>query len=209
MSDLTHLDEGGRARMVDVGAKPVTARAARAAAEVRMQAATLRRIRDSDLAKGDVLTVARIAAIQAAKRCAELIPLCHTLPLDTLEVVFTLDEALPGVRIETSAKTQGRTGVEMEAMTAAAVAALSIYDMCKALDRGLLIENLRLLYKEGGRSGAWTREREPAPKPLRKPPQEPAQKQPQQPQESASKPPPPALKPPQKPPRKNARSTPP
>lgn len=179
MSDLTHIDEGGRARMVDVGAKPVTARRATAAAEVRMQAATLRRVRDNDLAKGDVLAVARIAAIQAAKRCDELIPLCHTLPLDTLDVVFALDEALPGVRIETSAKTQGRTGVEMEAMSAAAVAALTIYDMCKALDRGLLIENLRLLHKEGGRSGAWTREREPAL---------------QQAQES---------------PRKNARSTPP
>ena len=158
VSDFTHIDEGGRARMVDVGAKPVTARAATAAVEVRMQAATLRRIRDNDLVKGDVLGVARIAAIQAAKRCDELIPLCHTLPLDTLDVAFTLDEALPGVKIETRAKTQARTGVEMEAMTAAAVAALSIYDMCKALDRGLLIENLRLLRKQGGRSGIWTQE---------------------------------------------------
>ena len=179
MSDFTHIDEGGRARMVDVGAKPVTARAATAAVEVRMQAATLRRIRDNDLAKGDVLGVARIAAIQAAKRCDELIPLCHTLPLDTLDVAFTLDEALPGVKIETRAKTQARTGVEMEAMTAAAVAALSIYDMCKALDRGLLIDNLRLLRKEGGRSGIWTQE--PGRQPPRPSPREAAPKHTQKP----------------------------
>ncbi len=158
MSDLTHIDGHGRARMVDVGAKAVTARLATAMAQVRMQNSTLERIRDNDFAKGDVLAVARIAAIQAAKRCDELIPLCHSLPLDDLAVSFDLDEALPGVRIETTARVHGRTGVEMEALTAASVAALAIYDMCKAVDRGLVIENLCLLRKEGGRSGTWVRE---------------------------------------------------
>lgn len=157
MSELTHIDEHGRAAMVDVGAKPVTARAATAGARVRMASETLRKIRDNSHSKGDVLAVARIAGIQAAKRCDELIPLCHSLPLDDLALQFTLDEALPGVTIEATAKVHSRTGVEMEALTAASVAALTIYDMCKAVDRGMVIENLCLLRKEGGRSGLWER----------------------------------------------------
>lgn len=158
MSDFSHLGSDGRARMVDVGDKPVTDRLAVAGAAVRMQPATLEQVRANDLAKGDVLAVARIAAIQAAKRCDELIPLCHTLPLDNLSVDFALDDALPGVRIRCTARVRGRTGVEMEAMTAAAVAALTIYDMCKSVDRAMLIESVALLRKEGGRSGTWQRE---------------------------------------------------
>ncbi|MFT7287832.1 MAG: cyclic pyranopterin phosphate synthase [Halieaceae bacterium] len=157
MMTLTHLDAEGRARMVDVGDKPVSARLAVAAAAVRMQADTLALLRSGSLPKGDVLTVARIAGIQAAKRCDELIPLCHSLPLDALSVDFVLDPALPGVLIETTARVKSRTGVEMEALTAASVAALTIYDMCKAVDKGMVIEGLRLLRKEGGRSGVWER----------------------------------------------------
>ena len=158
MSDFSHVGSDGRARMVDVGDKPVTDRLAVAAAAVRMLPETLARVQANDLAKGDVLAVARIAAIQAAKRCDELIPLCHTLPLDDLGVEFEFDEALPGVRIRCSARVRARTGVEMEAMTAAAVAALTIYDMCKAVDRGMQIEAVTLLRKEGGRSGVWQRD---------------------------------------------------
>jgi cyclic pyranopterin phosphate synthase len=123
-----------------------------------MQASTLAAIRENSFAKGDVLGVARIAGIQAAKRCAELIPLCHSLPLDDLQVDFELNDSLPGVTIETTARVHGRTGVEMEALTAASVAALTIYDMCKAVDKSMLIENTRLLRKEGGRSGVWIRD---------------------------------------------------
>lgn len=158
MTTLTHLDAEGQARMVDVGDKPVTARLAVAASSVRMRAETLAAIRDNSLAKGDVLAVARIAAIQAAKRCAELIPLCHGLPLEDLQIEFALDDDLPGVQIETAARVHARTGVEMEALTAATVAALTIYDMCKAVDKYMLIENTRLLRKEGGRSGVWVRD---------------------------------------------------
>jgi cyclic pyranopterin phosphate synthase len=160
MSELTHVGGDGRARMVDVGDKPVTARLASAEATVRMQSATLERIEANEFAKGDVLGVARIAAIQAAKRCDELIPLCHTLPLDDLQVEFELQPRLPGVRIVCTARVRGRTGVEMEAMTAASVAALTIYDMCKAVDRAMEIGSLRLLRKEGGRSGPWVRPEE-------------------------------------------------
>lgn len=155
MNDLTHLDSDGQARMVDVAEKPVTARSAVAAARVRMAAATLARVRENAMAKGDVLGVARIAGIQAAKRCDELIPLCHSLPLDAVNVEFELDDSIPGVRVLATASVQARTGVEMEAMTAASVAALTIYDMCKAIDRGIQIESLHLLRKEGGRSGLW------------------------------------------------------
>ncbi len=157
MSDLTHVDEAGRARMVDVGDKPVTRRVAVAEAQVRMQSGTLAKIRANDHAKGDVLGVARIAGIQGAKRCDELIPLCHSLPLDDVDVEFELDDDLPGVRIVTTARVSARTGVEMEAMTAATVAALTIYDMCKGVDRAMEIGSLRLLRKEGGRSGTWER----------------------------------------------------
>lgn len=157
MTTLTHLDAEGQARMVDVGDKPVTTRRAVAGAQVRMQPATLTAIRENSLAKGDVLAVARIAGIQAAKRCDELIPLCHSLPLDDLQLDFSFDDELPGIRIEATARVQGRTGVEMEALTAASVAALTIYDMCKGVDRSMLIENTRLLRKEGGRSGTWVR----------------------------------------------------
>ncbi len=157
MAQLSHLDADGRARMVDVGDKPVTARRAVAMARVVMAAETLAAIRENSFAKGDVLGVARVAAIQAAKRCDELIPLCHSLPLDEVGVEFELDQALPGVRIQTTASVHGRTGVEMEALTAASVAALTIYDMCKAVDKSMLIDKLCLLRKEGGRSGTWER----------------------------------------------------
>ena len=160
MSELTHIGGDGRARMVDVGDKPVTARLASAEATVLMESATLARIEANEFAKGDVLGVARIAAIQAAKRCDELIPLCHSLPLDDLQVEFELQPQLPGVRIVCTARVNGRTGVEMEAMTAASVAALTIYDMCKAVDRAMEIGSLRLLRKEGGRSGEWVRPQE-------------------------------------------------
>lgn len=165
MSQLSHIDDDGRARMVHVGDKPVTARVAVAGGEVQMASATLAAIRNNELAKGDVLAVARIAAIQAAKRCDELIPLCHSLPLDSLDVDFELDDSLPGVKIRTVARVQGRTGVEMEALTAASVAALTIYDMCKAIDRHMLISSVCLLRKEGGRSGTWERDgaSDPAP----------------------------------------------
>ena len=157
MSQLSHIDDDGRARMVHVGDKPVTARVAVAGGEVQMASETLAAIRNNELAKGDVLAVARIAAIQAAKRCDELIPLCHSLPLDSLDVDFELDDSLPGVRIRTVARVQGRTGVEMEALTAASVAALTIYDMCKAADKDMVIGDIRLLAKSGGRTGNWVR----------------------------------------------------
>lgn len=147
--------------MVDVGDKPVTQRIATAAARVLMQPATLSKLRDNSIQKGDVLAVARIAGIQAAKRCDELIPLCHTLPLDVMQLDFDLNEKDSAVNIMATARVQGRTGVEMEAMTAATVAALTIYDMCKGVDRGMSIEAVRLLRKEGGRSGLWERSEPP------------------------------------------------
>lgn len=156
MPPLSHFDESGASRMVDVGEKPVTARVARASARVRMQAETLRLVRDQQLAKGDVLEVARLAGIQAAKRTWELIPLCHPLPLDAVELHFQFvgDDV---VTIEATAKATARTGVEMEALTAAATAALAIYDMCKAVDRAITIERIRLEEKSGGKSGHFTR----------------------------------------------------
>jgi cyclic pyranopterin phosphate synthase len=155
---LTHLDERGRARMVDVGAKEETQRVARAEALVRMARATLDLIVGQTAPKGDVLGAARIAGIQAAKRTWELIPLCHPLPLDVAGVDIAVDEELPGLRIVAEARVTGRTGVEMEALTAASVAALTVYDMCKAVDRGMEIRAVRLLEKSGGRSGHWVRE---------------------------------------------------
>lgn len=157
MTTLTHLDDEGRARMVNVGEKPVTARSAVARGEVRMLPETLEKIRSNSLSKGDVLAVARVAGILAAKRCDELIPLCHSLPLDAVTVDFELDDALPGVRVTADAKVQSRTGVEMEALTAVSIAAMTIYDMCKAVDKGMVIDKVCLLRKEGGRSGVWER----------------------------------------------------
>lgn len=163
MSDeprLTHLDEQGHAHMVDVADKAVTHRVAVASAFVQMQPETLEAITGGTAAKGDVLAVARIAGIQAAKRTSELIPLCH--PLSLTRVAVDLEPAAgsadTGVRIKATAETDGKTGVEMEALTAASVAALTIYDMCKAIDRGMQITDVRLEHKEGGASGTWKRE---------------------------------------------------
>lgn len=155
MSELTHFDPQGRAHMVDVGAKDETARVAVAGGRIRMLPGTLERIRDGTAAKGDVLGVARIAAIQGAKRTAELIPLCHPLPLTRVAVEFSLDDADSAVAVQATAECFGRTGVEMEALTAATVGLLTIYDMCKAVDRGMRIEAVRLLEKRGGKSGHW------------------------------------------------------
>lgn len=153
MSKLTHLDESGQAAMVDVGAKPDTQRTAIVRGHVSMQPETLALIREGAIKKGDVLTVARIAGIMAAKQTADLIPLCHPLQLTHIDVDLTLDEQNSRVLIEAQASTVGKTGVEMEALTAASVAALTIYDMAKAVDRGMHIENIHLVEKHGGRSG--------------------------------------------------------
>jgi cyclic pyranopterin phosphate synthase len=150
---FTHFDAAGQAHMVDVGAKDVTKRVARAGGRIVMQRATFALIGAGSAAKGDVLGIARIAAIQAAKRASELIPLCHPLPLTRVAVEFSADAAAPAMTIEVTAETLGRTGVEMEALTGAAVGLLTIYDMCKAIDRGMRIEGVRLLEKSGGKSG--------------------------------------------------------
>jgi len=150
---LTHFDAQGQAHMVDVGAKEETHRVARARGSIRMQAATLKLIASGQASKGDVIGIARIAAIQAAKRTAELIPLCHPLPLTRVAVEFEIDAAANAVHCTAQAETFGRTGVEMEALTAATAGLLTIYDMCKAVDRGMRIEGVRLLEKSGGRSG--------------------------------------------------------
>lgn len=162
MSQLTHLDDQGAARMVDVGDKAVTERIAVAAAVVSMQAQTMALLQQGAHKKGDVLAVARIAGIQAAKKCADLIPLCHPLMLTSVEVNFTLEPTANCVRIESTCKVSGKTGVEMEALTAASIAALTIYDMCKAVDRSMEIHSVTLLHKEGGKSGVWRREEEGA-----------------------------------------------
>ena len=150
---LTHLDEAGRARMVDVGSKPDTHRVAVAKGEIRMERETLELIRAGQIKKGDVLTVAQIAGISASKRTADLIPLCHSLPLTQVEVDLELDDALPGVVITAIARTVAKTGVEMEALTAVSIAALTVYDMAKAVEKGMRIQNIRLVEKRGGRSG--------------------------------------------------------
>jgi len=155
-SRLTHLDESGAARMVDVGGKAETRREATAECLVRMAPATLSAIRDSELAKGDALGVARIAGIMAAKRTSELIPLCHPLPITSVAVDFELLEH--GVRILATARVTGRTGVEMEALTAAAVAGLTVIDMVKGVEPGVWLEAIRLLEKSGGKSGVWKRQ---------------------------------------------------
>jgi cyclic pyranopterin phosphate synthase len=150
---LSHLDESGRARMVDVGQKPDTERVAIAKGEVVMRLDTLALIRAGALKKGDVLAVAQVAGVMAAKRTSELIPLCHPLPLNQVTVDLDLDEALPGVRIMVMARTIAKTGVEMEALTAVSVAALTVYDMAKAVEKTMRIQNIRLVEKHGGRSG--------------------------------------------------------
>jgi cyclic pyranopterin phosphate synthase len=152
---LTHFDAHGQAHMVDVGAKDQTHRVARASGSIRMLPATFELIRSGSSKKGDVIGIARIAAIQAAKRTAELIPLCHPLPLTRVAVAFTLDLPASAVHISVQAETVGRTGVEMEALTAVQVGLLTIYDMCKAADRGMVMDNVRLVEKRGGKSGHW------------------------------------------------------
>ncbi|KXK17867.1 MAG: molybdenum cofactor biosynthesis protein C [Chloroflexi bacterium OLB15] len=150
---LTHVDAQGTARMVDVGDKPDSTRLAVAAGKIMMQPETLRLIRENGLKKGDALTTARIAGIMAAKRTSELIPLCHPIPLTHIDIEFNFSEAESAIAIEASARTTGKTGVEMEALTAVSVAALTIYDMAKAVDRGMRISDIRLLEKHGGVHG--------------------------------------------------------
>ena len=157
-SNLTHFDNAGQAHMVDVGAKAETARIARAAGSIFMQPATLALIRSGSAKKGDVLGIARIAAIQASKRTGDLIPLCHPIALTRVAVEFTIDEAQSAIHCEVTAECYGRTGVEMEALTATSVSLLTIYDMAKAVDRGMRIDNIRLLEKAGGKSGHWLAE---------------------------------------------------
>ena len=149
---LTHIGADGAARMVDVSDKDPTVRTARAKGSIRMNLATLAAIRSHELAKGDVLSVARVAGIMGAKRTAELIPLCHPLLLDDIQVELTPDEGLPGVQVRTLVRTTGRTGVEMEALVAATVALVTVYDMAKSLDRGMTIGDISLIQKTGGRS---------------------------------------------------------
>ncbi|MCH8864863.1 MAG: cyclic pyranopterin monophosphate synthase MoaC [Chloroflexi bacterium] len=158
MKKLTHLDETGRPRMVDVTGKPDTHRRAVAKGLVRMQPATFSRLQDGQIAKGDVLTVAQLAGITAAKKTPDLIPLCHPILIDSVGIEFNLDEENSTVEITATVESTGKTGVEMEALTAAAVTALTIYDMCKAIDRGIRIENIRLIKKSGGKSGDITLE---------------------------------------------------
>jgi cyclic pyranopterin phosphate synthase len=162
MSELTHFSGAGRARMVDVSEKPGSHRVAIASGILRMQPETLARIRSGQVSKGDVLTVADVGAVMAAKRTADIIPMCHTLALSGVEVVFS-DIAEPdaggyvGIKVVTTTRCIGQTGVEMEALCAASVALLTIYDMCKAIDRGMRIENIQLEEKRGGKSGVWQR----------------------------------------------------
>ena len=155
---LTHIDARGRARMVDVSAKAVTERVAVATATLRMQPATLRRIRTGRIAKGEVLAVARVAGVMAAKRTADLIPLCHPLPVEVASIDFT-PRAAGRLQVTATVKVTGKTGVEMEALAAVMGAALTVYDMCKAVDRGMVITDVCLLEKRGGRSGTWQRKK--------------------------------------------------
>jgi cyclic pyranopterin monophosphate synthase len=157
MSELTHFDATGASRMVDVGEKPISRRLARASGVIRMSAETLAHIRDKRAAKGDVLEVARLAGIMAAKRTAELIPLCHNLPLESVTIDFSFadDNALS---ISATVRVEAKTGIEMEALTAVSVTALTIYDMCKGVDRGISIGPIQLEEKSGGRSGHWRRD---------------------------------------------------
>jgi len=155
--DLNHIDADGAARMVDVTHKNDTVRVARATGAIRMNADTLSAIKKNTVAKGDVLSVSRVAGIMAGKRTAELIPLCHPLPLTDLQVSLSPDDTLPGLRAEAIAKTVGKTGVEMEALTAVAVSLITVYDMVKAIDKTLVISDVMLQEKHGGAGGSWTR----------------------------------------------------
>ena len=155
--DLSHLNERGEVHMVDVGDRAASRREAHASGAIRMMDSTLAMIRRGETPKGDLLAVARVAAIQAAKRTWELIPLCHPLPLSGMEVSIETDEALPGLTLSCRCRTTGQTGVEMEAMTAVSVGLLTLYDMLKAVDPGMTIEAVRLQHKDGGRNGAWSR----------------------------------------------------
>jgi cyclic pyranopterin phosphate synthase len=155
MARLTHFDKDGKAAMVDVGGKPETERVAVARGRIAMDPKTLALIKAGEMGKGDVLGVARLAGIMAAKRTSELIPLCHPLALSSVAVDLTLDEAGSAVEIEAKVRLTGRTGVEMEALTAVSVAALTVYDMCKAVDRGMTISDIRLVHKSGGKSGRY------------------------------------------------------
>jgi cyclic pyranopterin phosphate synthase len=157
MSDFSHIDGEGRARMVDVSGKDVTVRIARATGAIRMQRETLDAIQANTIAKGDVLGVARLAGIMAAKRTSELVPLCHPIPLSDIRIDITLDDALPGLRVEATAKTAAQTGVEMEAIIAVSVTLVTVYDMAKAVDRSMVIGEILLAEKLGGRSGHWSR----------------------------------------------------
>ncbi len=154
---LTHVDDSGQARMVDVSAKADTERMARARGSIRMRAETLAAIHNNQIAKGDVLAVARVAGVMAAKRTADLVPLCHPLPLHDLQIAFELDEQRSAIHTEVVAKTVGKTGVEMEALTAVMVALLTIYDMAKAIDREMVVYDISLIEKLGGQLGHWSR----------------------------------------------------
>lgn len=156
MSQLTHLDETGRARMVNVGDKPITSRTATAKGRIVMSPATIERIRTGSMKKGDVLSVAQIAGITGAKKTWDLIPMCHNIPISGCEMSFEINEE--GISITATASTVGQTGIEMEALTAVSIAALTVYDMCKAVDKGMKIENIRLVKKTGGVSGDYTAE---------------------------------------------------
>ncbi len=157
---LTHLDDQGRAHMVDIGQKPISRRTARATGSIRMKHETLAAIRDNTVQKGDVLTVAQIAGVAAAKRTADWIPLCHPLQIDAVDVSLTLDPDLPGVRVEAQVALTGRTGAEMEALVAVSASLLTVYDMCKAADRGMELARIVLVEKSGGQSGSWRRPEE-------------------------------------------------
>jgi len=157
MSDFTHFDEAGRGRMVDVSAKDVTIRIAVASGEIHMQPTTFEHIQQGKLEKGDVLAVADVAAVMGAKKTPDLIPMCHPLMLSGIDVSFTELEKDCGLKVEVSVKCSGKTGVEMEALTAASTALLTIYDMCKAVDKGMVLTNIQLEEKHGGKSGNWKR----------------------------------------------------
>lgn len=157
MAKLSHFDEEGRARMVDVGGKPITQREAVASGRVIMKPETIRRIKDKEIEKGDVFAVARVAGIMAAKKTSDLIPMCHPLAIENVEIEFQEDAEKSEVLIRTKVRYTGKTGVEMEALVATATAALTIYDMCKAIDRGMIISDIKLLKKSGGKSDTFVR----------------------------------------------------
>ncbi len=157
MTELSHVDSSGKARMVDISGKAETSRMARARGQIQMRAETFARIRDNQIAKGDVLTVARIAGIMGAKRTSELVPLCHPIALSDIDLELRLDESLPGIRVEATARTTGQTGVEMEAIVGVSVTLVTLYDMAKGVDKGMVIGDICLVEKRGGKSGDWVR----------------------------------------------------